>query len=363
MAGRDARIATAALRVRRRARRSVRHRGSPGGRETDVARGGGRPARAPPRAARRRSACAAATSTARPRASCSLQWLTRPAVCSPGHEPPFSQLDAAGRLRHLITLDGLAARAARGSRSCALRCARRRTPRPRARALRGFTVANLFFEPCTRTRVSFELAAQRLGADVVNLDMHALLARQGRDAPRHDLHAARDAGRHLRHARRRAGRAGAGRRSSGRRTSAWSQRRRGARLASDAGTARRADDPPGTRATSASSAVAIVGDVAHSRVARSAHQALTTLGVADIRIVAPRATDAGRRRIRRQPPLPDARRGHRGRRRRDDAAHPARAHGRRAGGPIEAYHREFGLTAERLAARGAGRDRDASRAR
>ena len=33
------------------------------------------------------------------------------------------------------------------------------------------TVANLFTEPSTRTRVSFELAAKRLGADVVNLEV------------------------------------------------------------------------------------------------------------------------------------------------------------------------------------------------
>lgn len=35
-------------------------------------------------------------------------------------------------------------------------------------ALRGKTVANLFFEPSTRTRTSFELAAKRLSADIVN---------------------------------------------------------------------------------------------------------------------------------------------------------------------------------------------------
>lgn len=34
--------------------------------------------------------------------------------------------------------------------------------------LRGKTVVNLFFEPSTRTRVSFEIAAQRLSADIVN---------------------------------------------------------------------------------------------------------------------------------------------------------------------------------------------------
>ncbi|MFH1752637.1 MAG: aspartate carbamoyltransferase catalytic subunit, partial [Candidatus Omnitrophota bacterium] len=35
--------------------------------------------------------------------------------------------------------------------------------------LRGKTVANLFYEPSTRTRVSFELAAKRLSADVINI--------------------------------------------------------------------------------------------------------------------------------------------------------------------------------------------------
>ncbi|HDK81903.1 MAG TPA: aspartate carbamoyltransferase, partial [Nitrospirae bacterium] len=37
--------------------------------------------------------------------------------------------------------------------------------------LRGKTVANLFFEPSTRTRTSFELAAKRLSADVVNFSV------------------------------------------------------------------------------------------------------------------------------------------------------------------------------------------------
>ena len=35
-------------------------------------------------------------------------------------------------------------------------------------ALRGRTVVNLFFENSTRTRISFELAAKRLSADVIN---------------------------------------------------------------------------------------------------------------------------------------------------------------------------------------------------
>ena len=41
-------------------------------------------------------------------------------------------------------------------------------PIPSVPALRGWTVVNLFFEPSTRTRVSFELAEKRMGADIVN---------------------------------------------------------------------------------------------------------------------------------------------------------------------------------------------------
>ena len=40
-------------------------------------------------------------------------------------------------------------------------------------ALRGKTVVNLFVEPSTRTRISFELAAQRLSADIVNFSAEA----------------------------------------------------------------------------------------------------------------------------------------------------------------------------------------------
>ncbi|MFN0071700.1 MAG: aspartate carbamoyltransferase catalytic subunit [Chloroflexota bacterium] len=42
-------------------------------------------------------------------------------------------------------------------------------PIPRVPALRGKTVVNLFYEPSTRTRISFELAAKSLGADTINV--------------------------------------------------------------------------------------------------------------------------------------------------------------------------------------------------
>ena len=84
------------------------------------------------------------------------------------------QRDADGRLRHLITLEGLS----RDEIVALLDLAQFYVRAPgdlaaRDQSLAGHTVANLFFEPSTRTRVSFELAARRLGAEVVNLDMQS----------------------------------------------------------------------------------------------------------------------------------------------------------------------------------------------
>lgn len=80
-------------------------------------------------------------------------------------------MSAPDRLRHFLTLENLdrACIEALLDRAAALRaqwsdgC----LPTP----LAGRTVVNLFFEPSTRTRTSFELAARRLGALVVNFDI------------------------------------------------------------------------------------------------------------------------------------------------------------------------------------------------
>lgn len=50
---------------------------------------------------------------------------------------------------------------------------------PSERVLAGKLIANLFFEDSTRTRVSFEIAARRLGADVVNLTASGSSASKG----------------------------------------------------------------------------------------------------------------------------------------------------------------------------------------
>jgi aspartate carbamoyltransferase catalytic subunit len=46
-------------------------------------------------------------------------------------------------------------------------------------ALRGKTVVNLFYEPSTRTRVSFEVAAKRLSADVINIAIESSSVKKG----------------------------------------------------------------------------------------------------------------------------------------------------------------------------------------
>lgn len=83
------------------------------------------------------------------------------------------QFCQAGGLRHLLQLHGL-------SKAFITELLDRAesfqtpigTPPARDTILSGRTVANLFFEPSTRTRASFELAATRLSADVLNLDVN-----------------------------------------------------------------------------------------------------------------------------------------------------------------------------------------------
>ncbi len=45
--------------------------------------------------------------------------------------------------------------------------------------LKGRTIINLFFEPSTRTLISFEIAAKRLGADVINMNIEGSSLRKG----------------------------------------------------------------------------------------------------------------------------------------------------------------------------------------
>jgi len=76
------------------------------------------------------------------------------------------------RLRHLTTLENLPRETIERllDRAESLRDACAHGTR-KLDVLAGRTVLNLFFEPSTRTRTSFELAARRLGADVINFDI------------------------------------------------------------------------------------------------------------------------------------------------------------------------------------------------
>lgn len=191
-----------------------------------------------------------------------------------------------GSLRHLLTLEGLTRGEVEQLLERAQGYVRRAGARqPRAATLAGITVANLFTEPSTRTRVSFELAAKRLGAEVVNLEVQLSSRAKGEsmldtaytlEALHVDVFVIRDAevGVHDLIAANVAphvsvvsgGEAHVSHPTQG---------------LLDALTIRQRKDRFETLA------VAIVGDVRHSRVARSAWQALRLLGVRDLRIVAP----------------------------------------------------------------------------
>ena len=93
---------------------------------------------------------------------------------------PSLQLDEHGRLRHLLTMEGL-------PRDLILRLLDRAEGLAQATSgaekkvalLNGRTVVNLFFEASTRTRTTFELAAKRLSADVINLQIAASSTSKG----------------------------------------------------------------------------------------------------------------------------------------------------------------------------------------
>jgi aspartate carbamoyltransferase catalytic subunit len=198
------------------------------------------------------------------------------------------QLRPDGTLRHLITLEGL-------SRECMERLLERSQSfvrplgarPPVSHALAGRTVANLFTEPSTRTRVSFELAAKRLGADVVNLEVQLSSRVKGESmldtvytlqALHVDAMVIRDA---------EAGVPAAVAANVAPHVSVLS-----------AGEAHVSHPTQGLldaltvrqhKKRLDSLSIVIVGDIRHSRVARSDYHVFRTLGCTDLRIVAPPA--------------------------------------------------------------------------
>jgi aspartate carbamoyltransferase catalytic subunit len=199
---------------------------------------------------------------------------------------PFSQFDEHGRLRHLITLEGLSSDQVRELLDRAQGYLRRPgEPPARSRALEDVTVANIFTEPSTRTRSSFELAARRLGANVLNLEIMLSSRVKGEtvldtiytlQAMAVDVFVIRDAepgvGQYVaEHVQEHVSVLSAGEAHLSHPTQGLL----------DALTILQFKG--GFRDL----VVAVVGDVRHSRVARSAYQVFTALEVGELRLVAP----------------------------------------------------------------------------
>lgn len=217
---------------------------------------------------------------------------------------------------------------------------------PASPSLAGRTIANLFFEASTRTRASFELAAVRLGAHVINLDIARSSTSKGErlvdtvltlQAMRVDAFVIR----HRDDGILRAALAELGDRAPPIVNAGEGRTEHPTQGLIDAlAVRRRFGDCTGVR-------VAIVGDIAHSRVARSAAIALSRLG-ADVCVAGPAAL------------IPDAPlQGARMAATFDDALTDAqvvmmlrvqRERMAAGGAPDDAtYHAEWGLTRERLA--------------
>jgi aspartate carbamoyltransferase catalytic subunit len=88
--------------------------------------------------------------------------------------PLVNQFNSAGELTHLLTLEGLPKDQILHILDTAKQFVSVTDPAREVRKvplLRGKSVFNLFFENSTRTRTTFEIAAKRLSADVINLDI------------------------------------------------------------------------------------------------------------------------------------------------------------------------------------------------
>jgi aspartate carbamoyltransferase catalytic subunit len=193
-----------------------------------------------------------------------------------------------GSLRHLLTLEPLPQAEIERLLDKAQSFVRPLGTRPAtSNTLSGVTVANLFTEPSTRTRVSFELAAKRLGADVVNLELQLSSRVKGESmldtvytlqSLHVDVMVIRDA------------EAGVPALVAANVAPHVSVLSAGEAHVShptqgllDALTVRQ------HKKRFEELSIAIVGDIRHSRVARSSFHAFRTLGVPDLRIVAPQA--------------------------------------------------------------------------
>ena len=197
------------------------------------------------------------------------------------------QTNASGGLRHFLTTEGLPREllerilATAESFSGVIEKSVKKVP-----LLRGRTVINLFFEPSTRTRTTFELAAKRLSADVLNINLATSATTKGESlldmlrnlqAMQCDMFVVRHADSGAAHfiAEHVAPHVSVVNAGDGRHAHPT-------QAMLDMYTIRRhkGDFEP--------LRVAIVGDILHSRVARSQIHALNALGAGEVRVIAPR---------------------------------------------------------------------------
>ena len=197
------------------------------------------------------------------------------------------QLDNDGNLKHLLTIEGLPKRILNQIIDTAetfVGVAERDIKK--VPLLRGKTVCNIFFENSTRTRTTFEIAAKRLSADVINLNVGTSSQSKGETildtvdnliAMHADMFVVRHAQSGAAHF--------------------IAQHVPDNISVINAGDGRHAHPTQGLldvftvrkyKPDLHNLRVALVGDVLHSRVARSEIHALTTLGVPEVRVIAPK---------------------------------------------------------------------------
>jgi aspartate carbamoyltransferase catalytic subunit len=197
------------------------------------------------------------------------------------------QLSEQGRLKHFLTIEGLSTELLTEILDTAESFVDMSEHRVRkVPLLRGKTIINLFFENSTRTRTTFELAATRLSADVLNMNIATSATSKGEslldtirnlEAMHVDMFVVRHALSGAAHfiAQHTAPHISVINAGDG-------QHAHPTQAMLDMFTIRQ------HKKSFAGLKVAIVGDILHSRVARSQILALNTLGVAEIRVIAPK---------------------------------------------------------------------------
>ncbi|HET9049533.1 MAG TPA: aspartate carbamoyltransferase catalytic subunit [Chiayiivirga sp.] len=189
-------------------------------------------------------------------------------------------------MRHLLSLADLTPATLRALLDSAQSLRPDALRRSSHRPLRGLTVANLFFEPSTRTRASFQLAAERLGADVLNFEAESSSTRKGEtlvdtlrnlEAMGASLFVVRHA-----HSSVPAALAAAALPGSSVVSAGDGQHSHPTQGLLDMLTIRQHKGKDFSRLT-----VTIVGDIRHSRVARSDAEALRLLNVGELRLCGP----------------------------------------------------------------------------